>query len=324
MKPHPRAVAPGGKGANRGLTLVELMLAMVLGLLVIAGVGSVYLANQQIYATSQNLSQYQENIRYIFEILTRDIRQTDGTPCRKRQTYRYEPQSTIVKATGYGGGVVEWGFGIEGYTGSTASVDRSFGTGTAARVAGTDAIRTTGGSGKVYSVTQHNADDKIITLNGSPSGAMFIICNLNSAASFSGTVNGSTITYSADLNGTYGIESRVTGYSQAFWYVGCNGLAACDTAEGRSLYRGQNNLAASGGDSPNPIINGVRDLQLEYLARGAASYTATVASWNDVIAVRVTLDLFPPEAENLPDSAPAAMTPRLTHVIALRNRLQPQ
>jgi len=57
MKPHPRAVAPGGKGANRGLTLVELMLAMVLGLLVIAGVGSVYLANQQIYATSQNLSQ---------------------------------------------------------------------------------------------------------------------------------------------------------------------------------------------------------------------------------------------------------------------------
>ena len=324
MRPFSQAFGPGRQMVNRGLTLVELMVALTLGLLVIAGVGSVYLANQQIYATSQNLSQYQENIRYVFEMMTRDIRQVDGTPCRKRQVYRYEPQSTIVKDTHYGGGYVEWSFGIEGYAGNVASVDRAFGTGAAARVTGTDAIRTTSGIGKVYNVTQHNATNHVFTLDGNPSGALFIVCNLNSAATFSGTVSGSTITYSADLSGSYGNESRVTSFSQAFWYVGCNGLAACDTAEGRSLYRGQSNLAASGGDSPNPMINGVRDLQFEYLTRGTTNYAATVASWNDVIAVRVTLDLFPPEVENLPDSAPAPMTPRLTHVIALRNRLQPQ
>jgi type IV pilus assembly protein PilW len=39
--------------------LVELMIAMVLGLLVIAGVGSLFLANKQAYQVSEGLSEYQ-------------------------------------------------------------------------------------------------------------------------------------------------------------------------------------------------------------------------------------------------------------------------
>ena len=38
--------------ADAGFTLVELMIALVLGLVVVAGVGSVFLANQNAYRTN--------------------------------------------------------------------------------------------------------------------------------------------------------------------------------------------------------------------------------------------------------------------------------
>jgi hypothetical protein len=81
---------------------------------------------------------------------------------------------------------------------------------------------------------------------------------------------------------------------------------------------------AEGGDTPKPVINGVRDLQFEYLARGAIDYAGMVASWNDVIAVRVTVEMFPPDVGSMPGSAPDPLAPRLTHVIALRNRISSQ
>ena len=312
-----------------GFTLVELMIAMVLGLMVIAGVGSIYLANRQIYQTSQHLSEYQENLRYVFELLTKDIRQADGTACRKRQAYRYEPQSLIPKKSEYGGGYVQWDFGIEGFAGDRASVDRDFGTSAAARLAGTDALRVTSAGGTVYGDNEYTQANQTLTLPSVPSGSLFILCNLETAGLFADAdaVDNLTVTFPANWSGTFrdnnNGSSRISGFSQVIWYLGCNDLAACDTADGRSLYRGKNNLAV-GGDTPNPVINGVRDLQFEYLARGAIDYADTVASWNDVIAVRITVEMFPPDVGRMPGSVPDPLAPRLTHVIALRNRIKSQ
>lgn len=314
---------------QRGFTLVELMVAMMLGLIVIAGVGSIYLANRQIYQTSQNLSEYQENLRYFFELITKDIRQADGTACRKRQAYRYEPQSLIPQKSDYGGGYVPWDFGIEGFAGDTHSVDRDFGTAAAARVAGTDALRVTSAGGTAHGDDEYSQTNQTLTLPSVPSGSLFIICNLETAGLFADAdaVDNTTVTFPTDWSGIFEDHNdgatRISGFTQILWYLGCNGLAACDTAAGRSLYRGKNNLA-DGGDTPKPVINGVRDLQFEYLASGATDYVDTVASWNDVIAVRVTVEMFPPEIGQLPGSAPDPLAPRLTHVIALRNRIQSQ
>lgn len=65
----------------RGFTLIELMIAMVLGLVLIGGVISVLLSNQQTYRTNNALSQLQDNARTAFELLARDIRQAGSTPC---------------------------------------------------------------------------------------------------------------------------------------------------------------------------------------------------------------------------------------------------
>lgn len=300
---------------NRGIMLVELMIAMVLGLLVIAGVGSLFLANKQAYQVSEGLSEYQENVRYLFEMITKDIRQADGTPCRKRDS-KFGPQSSIIG--------LDWGSGIRGYTSneSAESKDPPFGTGTADRIRGTDALRVTGSTGKIYKVTQHSGD--VFSLDGNPNGSFFIACSLDSATVFKATVNNSTLTDSSGTtSGQYLQDSQISGFSQAFWYLGCNGLASCDSADGRSIYRAKNNLASSGGESPNPIVNGVKSLQFEYLIKGADEYAETVEYWPSVIAVRVSLDLFPPKSESNAGDLAQQPTSRLTHVIGLRNRIQP-
>src|SRR5690554_4826207 len=67
--------------AQKGLTLVELMVAMVLGLVVIGGAISLTLANRQSYRTNEGLSQVQESARTAFELLARDLRQAGVSGC---------------------------------------------------------------------------------------------------------------------------------------------------------------------------------------------------------------------------------------------------
>ncbi|MCG5499674.1 PilW family protein [Ectothiorhodospira lacustris] len=57
-----------------GLSLVELMVAMVLGLLLLAGVIQVFLGNQTAYRETQRLAALQEAIGYGVDFMVRDIR----------------------------------------------------------------------------------------------------------------------------------------------------------------------------------------------------------------------------------------------------------
>lgn len=70
---HSTLTCLGGK--QGGLTLVELMIAMVLGLLLIAGIITILLGTQQTNRTQEALSQVQEAGRFATEALGRDFRE---------------------------------------------------------------------------------------------------------------------------------------------------------------------------------------------------------------------------------------------------------
>lgn len=59
---------------QRGLTVVELLVALVLSLLLLTGVIQVFLASKQTYATNEAMSVLQENGRFALEFLGRGIR----------------------------------------------------------------------------------------------------------------------------------------------------------------------------------------------------------------------------------------------------------
>ena len=106
--------------AQSGLTLVELMISIFLGLLVLGGVISVVLANSQAFRTNQALSEMQETARTAIELMARDIRESGHPVCTN-------PLSLV---------------GIQGYGDNIAATEplASFGTGTGQRVNGTQAI----------------------------------------------------------------------------------------------------------------------------------------------------------------------------------------
>lgn len=64
-----------------GISLIELMIGMTLGLIVLGAVLYVFSANQASYRHQGDLSRIQESGRYALEILTRDIRMAGYAGC---------------------------------------------------------------------------------------------------------------------------------------------------------------------------------------------------------------------------------------------------
>ncbi|MGK2914322.1 MAG: PilW family protein, partial [Porticoccaceae bacterium] len=69
-----RSVVLVARRAQQGLSLVEVMVSLTLGLILIAGVGKIYLSGKQTYRMQEAQSRLQESARFALEILTNDIR----------------------------------------------------------------------------------------------------------------------------------------------------------------------------------------------------------------------------------------------------------
>jgi len=72
---------PNNIKKQQGISLIELMIAMTLGLLLIGGVIQIFLSAQQSYRLQSGLSRMQENGRFAMEFLARDIRKGDYWGC---------------------------------------------------------------------------------------------------------------------------------------------------------------------------------------------------------------------------------------------------
>jgi len=72
---------PNNIKKQQGISLIELMIAMTLGLFLIGGVIQIFLSTQQSYRLQSGLSRMQENGRFAMEFLARDIRKGDYWGC---------------------------------------------------------------------------------------------------------------------------------------------------------------------------------------------------------------------------------------------------
>jgi type IV pilus assembly protein PilW len=307
---------------QRGLTLIEMMIALVLGLIVIAGVGSVFLANRQVYRNAEGLSRIQENIRTAFELLARDLRETGGTTC--------DPSGTLTNSNWWN----SWGLRV--YPGATefpAGMPQ-FGSVAARRVNGSQALILSGTNGLPASVSTHSGTT-ITTqaAHGLPTDGYLLICNpLSSTGQLFLASGGSstTITDSAGaVPSTFGRNSELSRFSSQGWFIGCNGRSACDQETGRSLYRIQfiNSSAQT-----QEIVEGVSAMALQFLRDGDAVYSATAdtsgwtnTDWASVTAISVRLTFVEPGSEAASgiatDGNTARVNRQLTNVITLRNRM---
>lgn len=66
---------------ERGFGLVELMIAMTLGLILILGVSQIFIASKQSFVVQQHTAALQENARFVLSRISRDLRQAGMFGC---------------------------------------------------------------------------------------------------------------------------------------------------------------------------------------------------------------------------------------------------
>lgn len=327
----------------RGFGLVELMVALALGLFLVGGAISVFITNQQAYRTTEQLSRMQESGRTSVELMARQLREAGGSPCGRN----IPTGNTILNPGTYWW--ANWGDGIRGYDDDVDADGVDFGTAAGERIEDTDAVFLVfANANSGAAIASHDAPTAAVTLttanHGLTSGDVVLVCNYRQAAILQLTTASAASDIVSHVNGT-GTPGNCSmglgfptdcgsaagtqypfndGYmlrlSSEIWYVGANGRG------GRSLYRARMaNTAGTPTTLAEEIAEGVTDLQLTYMQLDAAGAPPTdyvdasaVTAWEDVSAIRVTLTL--QSLQNVGTDG-ARLQRQMTYVVTLRNRL---
>lgn len=312
---------------NRGFTLIELMVAMLLGLIVIAGVVSVFLANQQTYRTNEALGDVEDGSRIAFEMLARDIRDAGLTGCdtsngRLSNVLSNGPNANGGTATDW---YADWRNALHGYDNAGSIADPAL---TALPTSG--ATSPVVGNGSVQVISTGSLDVTIVT-DPSPSAANFkinaattqlskgdviMVCDFDHATLMqitdytppsvtvvhnSGTGSpgncskglGYPTVCGGNANGanyTFPPNSRVSKLTAADWYIGNNPVG------GTSLYRLAVVSSSSAGLTPTPeeMVRNVAAMQIAYLQPPNTTFgtaTSVGSNWTAVDAAQITLTL---------------------------------
>jgi type IV pilus assembly protein PilW len=327
--------APGSAYYARGLSLVELMVSLVLGLLVTGAALGVFMSNRQTYTATESLGRIQEGARVAFELMARDVREAGANACAKNL-----PMANVLNNPG-SEWWRNWNSGLVGVDGAFAMSEP------AGRVAGTDAIEVKSASSGGVTVVKHqsgtSASFQVNSNNhGLNEGDIVMVCDYRQATIMQTTnVNSSNMTVvhnsgtgspgnctdrigvpvpvpctnSAGIPYVYSPNSVLARLQVSRWYVRIN------PRNQRSLYR--STLVNTGGVPTvvdNEIIEGVQDMQITYLLPNDTVYRAASAigtRWDEVLAARIEITL---DSEERIGTDGNPIRRQLVHVVTLRNR----
>ncbi|MBS7458013.1 PilW family protein [Coralloluteibacterium stylophorae] len=315
----------------RGMSLIELMIAMALGLVVVGAAIGIFLSNARTYRATESLGRVQENVRIAFELMARDLREAGGNPCSSEV-----PLANVASEAGtaWWAGPGSWGGGLRGFEGAFPDAAPAFGTGSGARIAGTDAVQVVQGGYEVSTVAAHDVASGRFTLNTPQpriaAGDLVLVCDARQASIFrAGSVAGTAVTVAEGGNCSRNLgmpacsgaplqysggNAVLTRVHATRWFVGVNARGA------PALFQARARVQAGGiAVRSDEILEGVTQMQLAYqLTDGDAFLPASaVPDWSEVAAVRVELTI---EGDERVGAAGEPIVRTLSHVVALRNR----
>lgn len=325
-----------------GFTLVELMIAMLLGLIVIGGVTSVFLAGQQTYRANEALGDVADGSRTAFEMLSRDLRDAGLSGCddtNGRVANVINPPFPWY---------ADWSNALHGYDDASKDPALTGITGNGAPVPGTSSVHVISTSNTDVTVSwtpaPSSADFKV---SGSTtdlnSGDLIMVCDFDHATLLQITnYNNSNVDVQHNTGtGTPGDCSKGLGYpticdngdgarysfpgnsrvaklTAVDWYIGYNPV------NGHSLYRRTvTNVAGTITQASQEMVRNVDNMQINYLVPGSTFGNAASvgANWSTVSAAQVTLKVLSTlQSVNANKAGPIQRV--FTSTTAVRNRLQ--
>lgn len=316
-----------------GITLLELMIAIALGLFLISGLVYLYVGSKQSYSTQGAVARVQESLRFAFEFFAYDVRMAGYTGCANpRDSTPFTVANPPVPQLGLAGSV-------RGFDNGTGWVKPN---GWPDRVAGTDVLTISSVSndcGANLVAPFSNGSQLFIAANscGFVDNQILVVTDCRRADVFRATFNaaGTNVTHSGANNtqpvgspcpvgsgklvsecgpsGNYKADAFLASLVGWTFYIGLNDRG------NPALYRGGYTAGV-----PEELVEGVYDMQLEfgldtvddttfvanqYLRShdNAGSIVIndpnTVPHWGQVISVRATFSARSNEDGVMPQAA---------------------
>jgi type IV pilus assembly protein PilW len=264
---------------ERGFSLVEIMLALVISLMLMAGIIQIFISSKQSYRLQEGQSRIQENARYAMELLQRDLRIAGYMGCNVDSNLRKIANEPVgvdftSSVTGNEATGSSWSPALPPVLSSMTTPNHV--------IKGTDVVRIdyaeSCGGNLTGNMDPSNASIQIIYPNN---------CNLQQSSCSGGTCTGEVILIAdcqnSDLFRASSVSDGTTKQTlatasnvntnnklriyqddaellkpRAFTYfirLGQSGSPA--------LWR-LNNLAALGTDNPQELVDGIEDMQILY------------------------------------------------------------
>jgi len=93
---------------SQGVTLVELMIAMVISTIVLLGVSTVYSSTKRSYKIQEEMARLQENARYAFSVMASDLRGSGFVGCNPTLNNLLEDDAGLGGGTDFQSGIDGW------------------------------------------------------------------------------------------------------------------------------------------------------------------------------------------------------------------------
>jgi type IV pilus assembly protein PilW len=303
-----------------GLSLIEIMIALLIGAFLLGGVLQIFIGSKQTYRMQENLSRLQENGRFALDFLARDIRMTGFLGCSSQATLTNKLNTSVLGTQSY---FLYNSFdkAIEGFEASTttASWTPTINTAITSPLGGSDVITIRRVDDQGFKVTAHVfdtiANTSVLTLDATATSA-----NLQSAGfltSASPPANHCTISVVSDCSAAAIFQvSAVTVSTRTLSHNTGSGCSPDNSTNnlGKTYVGGQvypiNTISFYVRENPNnqpslyhrvgsnnaeELVEGIENMQITYGidtdADGSVNQylNALPGNWAQVISVRVVL-----------------------------------
>jgi type IV pilus assembly protein PilW len=257
-----------------GLSLIELMIALLVGLLLLGGLIQIYVSSKQGYNAQEQLARMQESGRFAMDLITRDLRRAGywgGNRELRRisgEPGRQDPPAQTCATDNSWGRMVDWR--VSGLNQDMAPGGYVCATG---YIAGTDIIAVRYAGSEII-------PDAMVSGN-----SLFLRSTVFEGRIMTGALKDDPLNLISSTTMPPHSMPVVRPLISHAYYVGDSGQT-CGTAAIPALFRVR---LADGIPVSEQIATGVEQLQVRYLVNGAYRDTVAAAEWPVVQAVRVWL-----------------------------------
>jgi type IV pilus assembly protein PilW len=291
--------------ASRGLSLVELMIALLVGLLLSAAVLQIFISSKNTYRMQDSMARLQENGRFAVSYMANDIRMAGYMGCANVDRI---PVNNIGVADGGGPAVPSFDSNSVIVGSNNVAAGNPWGA-----VPGTDTVvvrKVNGGGLRLTgNLATNNANIQVVDNSlGVQAGDILFITDCINADIFRATnvsTDGSgkvTIAHSSAKNSSvnlsklYGSDAEVLVFESVAYYVKDTGRKTPNGDAIRALYV-QRQAGNTAENAPSfELVEGVQDLQLEFGVDTGTDYLAdeyrtanNVTNWGKVVSARFSL-----------------------------------